>query len=173
MVRKTADTLTEFPADYMFTHSVAESKTQPCITFVESCSGAVISFMCAKKEGPGNEDLTRGFLCFFESYAFLNPVIVHCDEEMSIIDVCRELVRERRRELCNRSRRKQIIRATGLSQQCTDTYKDSHDAAETQIKTNTGMQHSATSLAIPFAVRYVGFVLTRFNVRPDGRTSFQ
>ena len=44
---------------------------------------------------------------------------------------------------------------------------------QTQIETNTGLQISATSPAIPFAVRCAGFVLTRFTVRPDGRTPFQ
>ena len=38
---------------------------------------------------------------------------------------------------------------------------------------NAGIPLSATPPAIPFAVRYAGFVLTRFTVRPDGRTSFQ
>ena len=43
----------------------------------------------------------------------------------------------------------------------------------TQIETTTGIQLSAISLAIPFPVRYAGFVLSRFTVRPDGRTPFQ
>ena len=47
VVNKTADTLPKFQTDYMFTRTVAESKTQPCITFVETPSGVVISFMCA------------------------------------------------------------------------------------------------------------------------------
>ena len=38
---------------------------------------------------------------------------------------------------------------------------------------NTGIQLSAISPAIPFAIRYAGFVLSRFTVRPDGRTPFQ
>ena len=38
---------------------------------------------------------------------------------------------------------------------------------------NTGVQFSAISLAIPFAIRYARFVLSRFTVRPDGRTPFQ
>ena len=44
---------------------------------------------------------------------------------------------------------------------------------QTQIETNTGIQLSATSPAIPLTVRYAGFVLSRFTVRPDGRTPFQ
>ena len=44
---------------------------------------------------------------------------------------------------------------------------------QTQIETNTGIQLSAISLAIQFAIRYSGFVLSRFTVRPDGRTPFQ
>ena len=57
VVNKTADTLPKFQTDYMFIRTVAESKTQPCITFVETRSGLVISFMCARKGG--YEDLTK------------------------------------------------------------------------------------------------------------------
>ena len=49
VVNKTADKLPKFQVDYMFIQTVAESKTQPCITFVETRSGVVISFMCARK----------------------------------------------------------------------------------------------------------------------------
>ena len=85
VVNKTADTLPKFQTDYMFIRTVAESKTQPCITFVETRSGVVISFMCARKGG--YEDLTKEILQHFEAYGFLNPVIIQCDEEVSIIDV--------------------------------------------------------------------------------------
>ena len=44
---------------------------------------------------------------------------------------------------------------------------------QTQIETITGIQLSAISLAIQFAIRYAGFVLSRFTVRPDNRTPFQ
>ena len=56
--------------------------------------------------------------------------------------------------------------------QCTVTSKVSNDAIR-QIKTNTGIQLSATSLASPIAVRYAGFMFTRFTVRPDGKTPLQ
>ena len=93
VVNKTADTLPKFQTDYMFVRTVAESKTQPCITFVETRSGVVISFMCAPKGG--YEDLTKEILRQFEAHGFLNPVIIQCDKEMSIIDVCRKVARER------------------------------------------------------------------------------
>ena len=93
VVNKTADTLPKFQTDYMFIRTVAESKTQPCITFVETRSGVVISFMCARKGG--YEDLTKEILRHFEAYGFLNPIIIQCDKEMSIIDVCRKVARER------------------------------------------------------------------------------
>ena len=57
VVNNTADTLPKFQTDYMFIRTVAESKTQPCLTFVETRSGVVISFMCARKGG--YEDLTK------------------------------------------------------------------------------------------------------------------
>ena len=31
----------------------------------------------------------------FDAYGFLNPIIIQCDKEMSIIDVCRKVARER------------------------------------------------------------------------------
>ena len=58
VVNKTADTLPKFQTDYMFIRTVAESKTQPCITFVATRSGAAISLMCARKGD--YEDLTKG-----------------------------------------------------------------------------------------------------------------
>ena len=60
VVNKTADTLPKFQTDYMFIRTVAESKTQPCITFVETRSGVVIRFMCAPQGG--HEDLTKEIL---------------------------------------------------------------------------------------------------------------
>ena len=68
VVNKTADTLPKFQTDYMFIRTVAESKTQPCITFVETRSGVVISFMCARKGG--YEDLTKEILRHFGSIWF-------------------------------------------------------------------------------------------------------
>ena len=92
VVNKTADTLPKFQTDYMFIRSVAESKTHPRITFVETRNGVVISFMSAQKGS--YEDLTKEILRHFEAYGFLNPVIIQCDKEMSIIDVCRKVARE-------------------------------------------------------------------------------
>ena len=88
VVNKTADALPKFQTDYMCIRTVAESKTRPCITFVETRSGVVISFMCARKGGYG--DLTKEILLHFDAYGFLSPI-----KEMSIIDVCRKVARER------------------------------------------------------------------------------
>ena len=170
-MNKTADTLPKFQTDYMFIRTAAKSKTQPCITFVETRSGVVISFTCARKGG--YEDLTKEILRHFEAYGFLNPVIIQCEKEMSIIDVCRKVARERKARTVLRFAPKKVIRATGLSKQYRDTYRDSHDVTRHKIETNTGIQLSAISPAIPFAIRYAGFVLSRFTVRPDGRTPFQ
>ena len=79
VVNKTADTLPKFQTDFMFIRTVAESKIQSCITFVETRSGVVISFMCVRKGG--YEDLTKEILRHFEAYGFLNPVIIQCDKD--------------------------------------------------------------------------------------------
>ena len=93
-------------------------------------------------------------------------------------DECQRRVQEsctrERRERCHDLPQKQVIRATGSK-----AHRDEHshtafsNITQTQIETNTGVQHSAISSAIPFAVRYAGFVLSRFTVLPDGRTPFQ
>ena len=99
VVNRTADTLPKFQTDYMFILTVAEIKTQPCITFVERRSGVVISFMCARKGGC--EDCTEEILRHFDAYGFLNPVVIQCDKEMSIIDVCRKS--------CTRTKRENVV----------------------------------------------------------------
>ena len=170
-MNKTADTLPKFQADYMFIRKVAESKTLPCITFVEKRSGAVIIFMCAKKGA--HEDLTREFLLHFESCGFLHPVIVQCAKEMTIIDVCRKLACERKARTVLRCAPKTSHQSNGFVDAVHGHIHGLARCNQTQIETNTGIQLSATSLAIPLAVRYAGFVLTRFTVRLDGRTHFQ
>ena len=66
VVNETADTLPKFQTDHMFIRTVAEIETQPCITFVETRSGVVISFMCARKGR--YEDLTKESLRHFEAH---------------------------------------------------------------------------------------------------------
>ena len=117
--------------------------------------------MCARKGG--FEDLTKEILRHFEAYGFFDPVIIQCDKQMSIIDVCRKVARE----LNESHQSKRFVEAVhghiqGLAR-----------CFQTQIGTNTGIQLSAISLAIPFAIRSAGFVLSRFSVRPDGRNPFQ
>ena len=166
VVNKTADTLQKLQTDYMFIRTVAESKTQPCITFVETRSGAVISFMCARKGG--YEDLTKEILRHFEAYGFLNAVIIQCDKEMSIIDVCRKVARERNARTVLRSAPKTSHQSNGFVEAV-----HGHIQGLARCETNTGMQFSLISPANPFSIRYAGFVLSRFTVRPDGRTPFQ
>ena len=53
-----------------------------------------------------------------------------------------------------------------------------HTGTRTMLSDTNRNEHwhtafSIVSHAIPFAVRYAGFVLTRFSVRSDGRTPFQ
>ena len=170
VVNKTADTLPKIQTDYMFIRTVAGSKTQPCITFVEMRSGVVISFMCARKGD--YEDLTKETLRHFEAYGFLNPVIIQCDKEMSIIDVCRKVTRERNARRVLRFALKTSHQINGFVEAVHGHMQGLARCYQTQIETNTGIQLLATSCAIPFAIRYAGFVLSRFTVRPGGRTSF-
>ena len=161
VVNKTADTLPKFQTDYMFIRTVAESKTQPCITFVETRSGVVISFMCARKGG--YEDLKKEILRHFETYGFVNPVIIQSDKEMSIIDVCRKVARERNARTVLRFAPKTSHQSNGFVEAVHGHIQGLARCYQTQIETNTGVQLS----------RYAGFLLSRFTMRPDGRTPFQ
>ena len=158
VVNKTADTLPKFQTDYMFIRTVAESKTQPCIKFVEARSGVVISFMCARKGG--YEELPKEILRHFEAYGFLNPVIIQCDKEMSIIDVCRKVARERNARTVLGLAPKTSHQSNGFVEAVHGHIQGLTRCYQTRIETNTGVQLSAISLAIPFAIRYVGFVLS-------------
>ena len=148
MVNKTAGTLPKFQTDYMFIRTVAESKTQPCITFVETRSGVVISFMCAWKGG--HEDSTKEILRQFEAYGFLNPLIIQCDKEMSIIDMCRNVARERNARTVLRFAPKTSHQSNGFVEAVHGHIQGLARCYQTQIETNTGMQLSAILLAIPF-----------------------
>ena len=156
VVNKTADTLPKFQTDCMFIRTVAESKTQPCITFVETRSGVVISFMCARKGG--YKDLTKEILRHFEAYGFLNPVIIQCDKEMSIIDVCRKVARERNARTVLRFAPKTSHQSNRFVEAVHGHIQGLARCYQTQIETNTGVQLSAISHAIPFAIHYAGFV---------------
>ena len=127
--------------------------------------------MCARKGG--YEDLTKEILRHFEAYGFLNPVIIQCDKEMSIIDVCRKVPRERNARTVLRFAPKTSHQSNGFVEAVHGHIQGLAMCYQTPIETNTGVQLSAISPAIPFAIRYAGFVLSRFTVRPDGRTPFQ
>ena len=122
----------------MFIRTVAESRTQACITFVETRSGVVISFMCARKGG--YEDLTKEILRHFEASGFLNPVIIQCDNEMSIIDVCRKVARERNART--------VLRFLPET-----SHRDSHDA--TRHKSRRTLAYSFQQFHLPFHLWFV------------------
>ena len=107
-----------------------------------------------------------------EIYGFLNPIIMQCDKEMSIIDVCRKVARERNARTVLRFSPKTSHQSNGFVEAGHGHIQGLARCCQTQIETNTGIQQSAISPAIPFAIRYAGFVLSRLTVRPDGRTPF-
>ena len=131
----------EIPGRLHVHSNSAESKTQPCITFVETRSGVVISFMCARKGG--YQDLTKGILRHFEAYDFLNPVIIQCDKEMSIIDVCRKVTRERNARTVLRFAPKTSHQSNGFVEAVHGHIQGLARCYQTQIETNTGIPLSA------------------------------
>ena len=140
----------------MFIRTVADSKTQPCITFVETRSGVVISFMCARKGG--YEDLTKEILRHFEAYGFLNPIIIQCDKETSIIDMCRKVARERNARKVLRFSPKTSHQSKGfVEKQYTDAFRDSHDA--TRHKSRRTLAYSFQLFHLPFHLQFVALDL--------------
>ena len=125
--------------------------------------------MCARKGG--YEDLTKEIQRHFEAYGFLNPVITQCDKEMSIIDTCRKVAHERNARKAFRFGPKTSHQSNGFVEAVHGHIQGLARCCQTQIETN--VQLSAISLASLFAIRYAGFVLSRFTVRPDGTTPFQ
>ena len=115
----------------------------------------VISFTCARKGG--HEDLTKEILRHFEAYGFLNPVILQCDKEMSIIDVCRKVARGRKPRTVLRFAPKTSHQSNGLVEAVLGHIQGLARLYQTQMETNTDIQLSAISLAIPCAFRFAGF----------------
>ena len=131
----------------------------------------MISFMCARKGGC--EDLTNEILRHVEAYGFLNPIIIQCDKEMRIIDVHRKVARERNARTVLRFVPKTSHQSNGFFEAVHGHIQGLARCYQTQIETNTGIQLTAISPAIPFAIRHAGFVVPRFTVRPDGRMPLQ
>ena len=131
----------------------------------------MISFMSARNGG--YEDWTKEILRHFEAYSFLNPVVLQCDKEKSIIDVCRKVARERHARTVLRFAPKASHQNNGFVEAVHRHIQGLARCYQTQMETNTGTHLSVISPAIPFAVRYAGIVLSRFTVRPDGRPPFQ
>ena len=100
----------------------------------------MISFICARKGG--YEELTKEILCQFESYGFLNPEIVQCDKEMSIIDVCRKLARERKARTVVRFAPKTGHQSNGFVEGVHGHIQGLARCYQTQIETNTGTAFS-------------------------------
>ena len=57
------------------------------------------------------------------------------------------------REQCYDLRQKQVIRATGLLKQCTDIYRDSHDATRHRLRRT--LAHSFQQFHLPFHLQFV------------------
>ena len=90
---------------------------------------------------------------------------------MSIIDVCRKVARERNARTVLRVAPETSHQSNGFVEAVHGHIQGLARCYQTQIETNTGIRLSAILLAIPFAIRYAGVVLSTFTVRP--RTPFQ
>ena len=129
-----------------------ESRIQPCITFVETRSGVVISFMGARKGGlRGSDQGNPATFCYFW---FLQSSDHSMRQRAWVTMTCVEKLHANETpEQCYDLRQKQVIRATGLSKQSTDTYRDSHDA--TRHKLRRTLAYSFQQFHLPFHLRFV------------------
>ena len=93
--------------------------------------------MCARKGG--YEDFTKAILRHFEASGFLNPVILQCDKEMRIIDVCSKLARERKSEKSVEICPKTSHQSNGFAEAVQMHIQGLARCYQTQIETNTGI----------------------------------
>ena len=84
---------------------------------------------------------------------------------MSIIDVCRKVARERNARTVLRFAPKASHQSKGFVEAAHGHTQGLARCYQTQIETNNGIQLSASSPAIPFAICNAGIVLSRFTVR--------
>ena len=152
VVNKTADTLPKFQTGYMFIRTVAEGKTQPWLTFGEARSGVTISSMCARKGG--YEDLTKELLRHCEAYGFLNPVVIQRDKEMSIIDVCRKVARQRNERTVLRFAPETSHQSNGFVEAVHGHIQGFARCYQTQIETNT-VAYNFQQFHVPFHLQFV------------------
>ena len=132
------------------------SKTQPCVTFVETRRSSDQLHVRLERRLWGPDE---GNPATFWSLWFPQP----SDHSMWQ----RDEYHWQTREQCHDLRQKQVIRATGLSKQYTDTYRDSHDATWHKLRRTLAY---FTCHSIRNSLRWI---CSRFTVRPDGRTPFQ
>ena len=109
----------------------------------------------------------------FDSYGFSNLVILQRDKEISITEVCRKVARKRKTKTVLQFAPKTSHHSNEFVESVCRHKQRLARCCQTQVETNTGIQYSATSPAISFAIRCARFVLTRITVRPDRRTPFQ
>ena len=91
----------------------------------------------------GYEDFSKEILRHFEAYGFLNSVIIQCDEEMSNIDVCRKVARERNARTVLRFAPKKKTNqhhSNGFVEAVHGHIQGLARCYQTQMKTNTGVQ---------------------------------
>ena len=114
--------------------------------------GNAQSFMYARTGG--YEDLTKEILRHFEAHGFLNTVILQCDKEMSIIDVCRKIARERNARTVLRFAPKTSHQNNGFVEAVHGhTHRDSHDA--TRHKLRRTLAYSFQQFHLPFHLQFV------------------
>ena len=96
---------------------------------------------------------------------FLNSVIIQCDKEMSIVNLCRKVARERNART--------VLRFAPETQLVCRSNARTRTGTRTMLPSTNQDEHWRTTFSNftchPFAIRNAGFVLSRFTVRPDGR----
>ena len=84
--------------------------------------------------------MTKKILRHSEAYGFLHQVIIQCGKEMSIIDVCRKVARERNARTVLRFAPKTSHQSNGFVEAVHGHIQGLARCCLTQIETNTGLQ---------------------------------
>ena len=100
-------------------------------------------------------------------YAFLNPdYLFNATKRWALLTCDRKVARDRNARTVLRFAPKTSHQSNGFVEAVHGHIQGLARCYQTQNETNTGIQRSAISHAIPFAIRYAGFVLSRFTMRP-------
>ena len=155
--------------DYFFMRTVFEKEILTCISGIERKSGACIASAVPVK---GDNDFVVGLLCqALEKWGMNNSeLIIQNDQEDAITAVSRSVAKRR---VSNTTIRVTPKKSKGSLAYAEQLHRSLEGLARTfrgQIESSCTVTITSQSQITPWLVRHASFVLTNFNVRPNGKT---